>query len=247
MRTRSLVNPQEHPTCVLDARSAIFPLAHSACWNAGCVLTNVVSPTARPTLLTLASSRNEPGKNGATNSHVKNAEYTKEDPNLKRFRSESKASPYWVATLILTTREMPSLSIQLMAALAASARCAPTPTAVSSDWVAKFRTTALQKRWRGGKGAGRGWNYDLGGFFQRRVFSDWRRSWGRSRVQGFRRFVFVEIATVDRRVPCADANGGEQRLSGKVEGDGAAEALMARRGWAPPTGMRAQGGSVFGV
>jgi hypothetical protein len=41
---------------------------------------------------------------------------------------------------------MPSFSIQLMAALAASAFCAPTPTAVSSDCVAKLRMTALQKR-----------------------------------------------------------------------------------------------------
>jgi len=31
-------------TCVLEARSAILPLAHSACWKAGCVLTKVVSP-----------------------------------------------------------------------------------------------------------------------------------------------------------------------------------------------------------
>lgn len=41
---------------------------------------------------------------------------------------------------------MPSLSIQLMAAEAASALRAPTPRAISRDWVAKFCSVALKKR-----------------------------------------------------------------------------------------------------
>lgn len=45
-----------------------------------------------------------------------------------------------------TSLLVPSLSIQLMAALAAKALRAPTPTAISRDCVAKFCTTALKKR-----------------------------------------------------------------------------------------------------
>jgi hypothetical protein len=62
------------------------------------------------------------------------------------FRSESKLSPNWVATLMRTILFMPSLSIQLIAALAASALRAPTPTAISRDCVAKFCRVALKKR-----------------------------------------------------------------------------------------------------
>jgi hypothetical protein len=46
--------------------------------------------------------------------------------------------------------------VPTIAALAARAFCAPTPTAVSSDCVAKFRTTALQKRCGRPQGRGRG-------------------------------------------------------------------------------------------
>jgi hypothetical protein len=69
--------------CVFDARSAIFPLAHSACWNAGWVDTNVVSPTARPTFEMEARRRKEPGKKGATNSQVRRALNTREEPKRK--------------------------------------------------------------------------------------------------------------------------------------------------------------------
>jgi hypothetical protein len=53
-----------------------------------------------------------------------------------------------------TSRPSPSFIIQLMAALAATALRAPTPTAVSSDWVAKLCIAELKKRCAGGGGRG---------------------------------------------------------------------------------------------
>ncbi len=51
----------------------------------------------------------------------------------RAFRSESKELPKRAATDRRPRRPRPSLRIQLMAAAAGSARCAPTPTAASSD------------------------------------------------------------------------------------------------------------------
>jgi hypothetical protein len=73
-------------TCVLDARSAMLPLAHSACWNAGCVLTKVVRPTALPTLLMAVSSRKCDGKRGVRNSHDTHTVYSTDVVKRKRCR-----------------------------------------------------------------------------------------------------------------------------------------------------------------
>ena len=75
---------RQQPTCVLEARSAMLPLAHSACWKAGCVLTNVVRPTALPTLLMAVSSRKCEGKRGVRNSHETHTVYSTEVVKRKR-------------------------------------------------------------------------------------------------------------------------------------------------------------------
>ena len=72
------------PTCVFEARSAMLPLAHSACWKAGCVLTKVVSPTALPTLLTAVSSRKCEGKRGVRNSQEMQTVYSTDVVKRKR-------------------------------------------------------------------------------------------------------------------------------------------------------------------
>lgn len=79
---------QTHPTCVFDAKSAMLPLAHSACWNAGCVLTKVVRPTALPTLLTAVSSRKCDGKRGVRNSHETHTVYRTEVVKRKRCKGQ---------------------------------------------------------------------------------------------------------------------------------------------------------------
>lgn len=61
-----------------------MPLAHSACWKAGCVLTKVVRPTARPTLDTAVSSRKWLGKRGVRNSQDTHAVYSSDVVKRKR-------------------------------------------------------------------------------------------------------------------------------------------------------------------
>jgi hypothetical protein len=75
-------------TCVFEARSAMLPPAHSACWNAGCVLTNVVRPTARPTLDTAVSSRKWLGKRGVRNSQDTQAVYSSDVVKRNRCRQQ---------------------------------------------------------------------------------------------------------------------------------------------------------------
>lgn len=70
----------------MDARSAMLPLAHSACWNAGCVLTKVVRPTALPTLLIAVSSRKCDGKRGVRNSQDTHTVYSTDVVKRKRCR-----------------------------------------------------------------------------------------------------------------------------------------------------------------
>jgi hypothetical protein len=62
----------------------MLPLAHSACWKAGCVLTKVVRPTALPTLLTAVSSRKCEGKRGVRNSQETQTVYRTEVVKRKR-------------------------------------------------------------------------------------------------------------------------------------------------------------------
>lgn len=76
--------PSAVPTCVFEARSAMLPLAHRACWKAGCVLTKVVSPTALPTLLTAVSSRKCEGKRGVRNSQETQTVYSTDVVKRKR-------------------------------------------------------------------------------------------------------------------------------------------------------------------
>jgi hypothetical protein len=62
----------------------MLPLAHRACWKAGCVLTKVVSPTARPTLEMEASSKKCWGYMGVRNSQVMQAVYRQDVVKRKR-------------------------------------------------------------------------------------------------------------------------------------------------------------------
>lgn len=68
---------------------------------------------------------------------------------VRALTSASKCRAHDVATPIRAAFPKPSFTIQLMAALAGTARAAPTPSAYSSDCVANIEFTCDAKRCAG--------------------------------------------------------------------------------------------------
>jgi len=108
----------------------MLPLAQSACWKAGCVLTKVVRPTALPTLLTAVSSRKCEGKRGVRNSQETHTVYSTDVVKRKRCKQtggvrwvvegvgvEGVAGvERWVEIWVCRRRKLPTSTVQRMQA-----------------------------------------------------------------------------------------------------------------------------------